>query len=112
MQLDLNVLESFNCAWVFFNVKHRFSVINRSFVSSGFDFLTVRESKVCTFHITHMFYVQVGYIVMMDPSTGERTNLLRMKGAKVVGAYHPLIDEDLMRMMHRYSFHSMQKLEV
>lgn len=45
--------------------------------------------------------MKVGYIVMMDPSTGERTNLLRMKGAKVVGAYHPLIDEDLMRMMHR-----------
>ncbi|XP_008459510.2 glycerophosphodiester phosphodiesterase GDPD4 isoform X1 [Cucumis melo] len=45
--------------------------------------------------------LQVGYIVMKDPSTGERTNLLRMKGAKVVGVYHPLIDGDLMRILHR-----------
>lgn len=45
--------------------------------------------------------IKVGYIVMIDPSTGERTNLLRMKGAKVVGVYHPLIDENLMRILHR-----------
>lgn len=45
--------------------------------------------------------IKVGYIVMMDPSTGERTNLLRMKAAKVVGAYHPLIDENLMQKLHR-----------
>ncbi|KAE8648976.1 glycerophosphodiester phosphodiesterase GDPD4 isoform X3 [Cucumis sativus] len=45
--------------------------------------------------------LQVGYIVMKDPSTGERTNLLRMKGAKVVGVYHQLIDGDLMRILHR-----------
>lgn len=43
----------------------------------------------------------VGYIFMMDPSTGERSNLLRMKGAQVVGAYHPLIDEKLVRILHR-----------
>lgn len=42
----------------------------------------------------------VGYIVMIDPSTGERSNLLRMKGAQVVGAYHRLIDEKLMRILH------------
>lgn len=41
---------------------------------------------------------------MKDPSTGERTNLLRMKGAKVVGVYHQLIDGDLMRILHRYDF--------
>ncbi|XP_031741802.1 glycerophosphodiester phosphodiesterase GDPD4 isoform X2 [Cucumis sativus] len=45
--------------------------------------------------------IKVGYIVMKDPSTGERTNLLRMKGAKVVGVYHQLIDGDLMRILHR-----------
>ncbi|XP_038890895.1 glycerophosphodiester phosphodiesterase GDPD4 isoform X2 [Benincasa hispida] len=45
--------------------------------------------------------IKVGYIVMMDPTTGERTNLLRMKAAKVVGVYHPLIDENLMRILHR-----------
>ncbi|XP_061337388.1 glycerophosphodiester phosphodiesterase GDPD4 isoform X2 [Gastrolobium bilobum] len=45
--------------------------------------------------------MQVGYIVMREPSTGARTNLLRMKGAEVVGVYHPLIDEKLMRVLHR-----------
>ncbi|XP_073003588.1 glycerophosphodiester phosphodiesterase GDPD4 isoform X1 [Typha latifolia] len=43
----------------------------------------------------------VGYIVMKDSSTGARSNLLRMEGAKVVGIYHPLIDENLMRILHR-----------
>lgn len=42
----------------------------------------------------------VGYIVMKDPSTGLRTNLMRMKGAGVVGVYHPLIDEMLMKTLH------------
>lgn len=42
---------------------------------------------------------QVGYIVMVDPSTGMRNNLLRMKGASVVGVYHPLIDEKLVRVV-------------
>ncbi|GMN56473.1 hypothetical protein TIFTF001_025589 [Ficus carica] len=42
----------------------------------------------------------VGYIVMIDPTTGLRTNLLRMKGAAVVGVYHPLIDEKLVRILH------------
>ncbi|XP_057763499.1 glycerophosphodiester phosphodiesterase GDPD4 isoform X1 [Arachis stenosperma] len=45
--------------------------------------------------------ITVGYIVMKEPSTGARTNLLRMKGAEVVGVYHPLIDEKLMRVLHR-----------
>nr|CAD1842158.1 unnamed protein product [Ananas comosus var. bracteatus] len=45
--------------------------------------------------------VPVGYIVMKDPSTGARSNLLRMKGAKVVGVYHPLIDNDLIRVLRR-----------
>ncbi|KAG5021183.1 hypothetical protein JHK87_017038 [Glycine soja] len=43
----------------------------------------------------------VGYIVMREPSTGARTNLLRMKGAEVVGVYHPLIDENLVKVLHR-----------
>ncbi|XP_021300009.1 glycerophosphodiester phosphodiesterase GDPD4 isoform X3 [Herrania umbratica] len=43
---------------------------------------------------------KVGYIVMVDPSTGARTNLLRMKGARVVGVYHPLIDERLVKILH------------
>ncbi|KAJ4951972.1 hypothetical protein NE237_028804 [Protea cynaroides] len=42
----------------------------------------------------------VGYIVMKDPSTGARTNLLRIKGASVVGVYHPLIDEKLVKILH------------
>ncbi|XP_020547541.1 glycerophosphodiester phosphodiesterase GDPD4 isoform X3 [Sesamum indicum] len=42
----------------------------------------------------------VGYIVMMDPSTGTRTKLLRMRGAAVVAVYHPLIDEELVRILH------------
>ncbi|KAK6940372.1 Glycerophosphodiester phosphodiesterase domain [Dillenia turbinata] len=44
--------------------------------------------------------VTVGYIVMIDPSTGVRTNLLRTKRAGVVGVYHPLIDEKLVRIVH------------
>ncbi|XP_021889631.1 glycerophosphodiester phosphodiesterase GDPD4 isoform X2 [Carica papaya] len=44
--------------------------------------------------------IEVGYIVMVDPSTRVRTNLLRMKGAGVVGIYHPLIDERTMRILH------------
>ncbi|KAE9598375.1 putative glycerophosphodiester phosphodiesterase [Lupinus albus] len=45
--------------------------------------------------------ITVGYIVMREPKTGARTNLLRMKGAEVVGVYHPLIDEKLMKILHR-----------
>ncbi|XP_019434592.1 PREDICTED: glycerophosphodiester phosphodiesterase GDPD4 isoform X3 [Lupinus angustifolius] len=45
--------------------------------------------------------ITVGYIVMREPKTGVRTNLLRMKGAEVVGVYHPLIDEKLMKILHR-----------
>ncbi|XP_043718910.1 glycerophosphodiester phosphodiesterase GDPD4-like [Telopea speciosissima] len=41
----------------------------------------------------------VGYIVMKDPSTGTRTNLLRMKHARVVGVYHPLIDKKLVQIL-------------
>lgn len=49
-----------------------------------------------------MSFAQVGYIVMVDPNTGKRMNLLRMKGAEVVGVYHPLIDEKLVRILHGY----------
>ncbi|KAJ8759592.1 hypothetical protein K2173_007223 [Erythroxylum novogranatense] len=45
--------------------------------------------------------ITVGYIVMIDPNTGVRSNLLRMKGAGVVGVYHLLIDETLVRILHR-----------
>lgn len=38
---------------------------------------------------------------MKDPSTGLRSNLLRVKGAGVVGVFHPLIDDRLMRTLHR-----------
>ncbi|KAK2968929.1 hypothetical protein RJ640_013460 [Escallonia rubra] len=44
--------------------------------------------------------VTVGYIVMNDPSTGARTNLLRMRAAGVVGAYHRLIDDKLVKILH------------
>ncbi|KAF5206704.1 Glycerophosphodiester phosphodiesterase [Thalictrum thalictroides] len=44
--------------------------------------------------------IPVGYIVMRDPSTGARTNLLRIKAAGVVGVYHPLIDENLVKVVH------------
>ncbi|KAL1542741.1 glycerophosphodiester phosphodiesterase GDPD4-like isoform X2 [Salvia divinorum] len=42
----------------------------------------------------------VGYIVMMDPSSGTRMPVLRMRGAGVVGVYHPLIDEKLVKILH------------
>ncbi|VAH93749.1 unnamed protein product [Triticum turgidum subsp. durum] len=45
--------------------------------------------------------VMVGYIVMMDWSTGRRMELVRIEGAKVAGVYHPLIHEKLMKVMHR-----------
>ncbi|TVU25942.1 hypothetical protein EJB05_28465 [Eragrostis curvula] len=44
----------------------------------------------------------VGYIVMVDKSTGRRTELLRIKGAKVAGIYHPLINEQVIKVMHRH----------
>lgn len=44
---------------------------------------------------------------MIDPSTKVRTNLLRVKGAGVVGVYHPLIDEKLVRILHGYELHVM-----
>lgn len=37
---------------------------------------------------------------MMDLLTGTRTNLLRMRNAEVVGVYHPLIDEKVVRILH------------
>ncbi|KFK41564.1 hypothetical protein AALP_AA2G145400 [Arabis alpina] len=43
----------------------------------------------------------VGYIVMVDHLTGVRNSLLRMKGAGVVGVYHPLIDEKLVKVLRR-----------
>ncbi|CAA0837703.1 Glycerophosphodiester phosphodiesterase GDPD4 [Striga hermonthica] len=43
----------------------------------------------------------VGYIVMIDGTTGSRMKLLRMRGAGVVGVYHPLIDEQLVKVLHR-----------
>lgn len=49
-----------------------------------------------------MVVLQVGYIVMIDPSTGTRMKLLRMRGAAVVGVYHPLIDGNLMKILQRY----------
>ncbi|KAL2893922.1 Glycerophosphodiester phosphodiesterase GDPD4 [Bienertia sinuspersici] len=42
----------------------------------------------------------VGYIVLIDPKTGFRSNLLRMKRAGIVGVYHPLVDEKLVQMLH------------
>ncbi|KAI4997757.1 hypothetical protein ZWY2020_053099 [Hordeum vulgare] len=45
--------------------------------------------------------VMVGYIVMVDWSTGKRMELVRIEGAKVAGVYHPLINEKLMKVMHR-----------
>ncbi|KAL3641514.1 Glycerophosphodiester phosphodiesterase gdpd4 [Castilleja foliolosa] len=44
---------------------------------------------------------RVGYIVMIDPSSGSRMKLLRMRDAGVVGVYHPLIDEKLVEVLHR-----------
>lgn len=45
--------------------------------------------------------VVVGYIVMVDWSTGRRMELVRIEGAKVAGVYHPLVHEKLMKVMHR-----------
>ncbi|KAI3758758.1 hypothetical protein L6452_06330 [Arctium lappa] len=45
--------------------------------------------------------VMVGYIVMMNFSTGTRTNLLRMRGAEVVGIHHGLVDETVVKILHR-----------
>ncbi|KAL6658148.1 hypothetical protein ACP70R_003734 [Stipagrostis hirtigluma subsp. patula] len=46
--------------------------------------------------------VVVGYIVMVDKSTGSRTELVRIEGSKVAGVYHPLIHEKVMQVMHRH----------
>ena len=53
-------------------------------------------------YLKHAIYLsQVGYIVMVDWSTGRRTELVRIKGAQVAGVYHPLVHEKLMKVMHR-----------
>lgn len=43
---------------------------------------------------------------MVDPKTGIRNNLLRIKKAKVVGVYHPLIDGKLVSILRRYELQS------
>uniref|UniRef100_A0A0E0ME46 glycerophosphodiester phosphodiesterase n=1 Tax=Oryza punctata TaxID=4537 RepID=A0A0E0ME46_ORYPU len=45
--------------------------------------------------------IMVGYIVMVDKSTGRTTELVRIAGSKVAGVYHRLIHEKLMKVMHR-----------
>ncbi|GJV86751.1 glycerophosphoryl diester phosphodiesterase [Tanacetum coccineum] len=45
--------------------------------------------------------VTVGYIVMMNSTTGVRTNLLRIRDAEVVGIYHGLVDESVVKILHR-----------
>ncbi|PWA46328.1 Glycerophosphoryl diester phosphodiesterase [Artemisia annua] len=45
--------------------------------------------------------VTVGYIVMMNFTTGVRTNLLRIRDAEVVGIYHGLVDESVVKILHR-----------
>ncbi|KAF6143941.1 hypothetical protein GIB67_001735 [Kingdonia uniflora] len=57
-----------------------------------------------------LFLFQVGYIVMKDPSTGTRTNLLRIKGARVAGVYHPLIDNSLIKILHGYELQRNKKI--
>ncbi|KAL6868323.1 hypothetical protein ACP4OV_015168 [Aristida adscensionis] len=47
--------------------------------------------------------VVVGYIVMVDKSTGRRTDLVRIEGAEVAGVYHHLIHENVMKAMHRHN---------
>ncbi|XP_031402996.1 glycerophosphodiester phosphodiesterase GDPD4 isoform X3 [Punica granatum] len=54
----------------------------------------------------------VGYIVMKEPSTRGRTNLLRVKGAGVAGVYHPLIDKKLMSILHGYSSNLQTELSL
>ncbi|GMH21537.1 hypothetical protein Nepgr_023379 [Nepenthes gracilis] len=44
--------------------------------------------------------ITVGYIVMNDSSAGNRSTLLRMKKAVVVGVYHVLIDEKIVKTLH------------
>lgn len=65
-------------------------------------------SKIKSMSSTVM--LQVGYIVMKDPSTGARTNLLRMRDAGIVGVYHPLIDEQLGKILHGYQLPSQRTL--
>jgi len=43
----------------------------------------------------------VGYIVMNDTVSGKVTELLRMEGAHVVGAYHGLVTKKLVTTAHR-----------
>lgn len=45
--------------------------------------------------------VTVGYIVMMNFSSGRRTNLLRVRDAEVVGIFHGLVDESVVKILHR-----------
>lgn len=46
------------------------------------------------------FDFQVGYVIMNDPSTGAQRKYTRIRSADVVGVYHPLIDEKLVKTLH------------
>ncbi|XP_057532614.1 glycerophosphodiester phosphodiesterase GDPD4 isoform X3 [Amaranthus tricolor] len=43
--------------------------------------------------------LRVGYIIMKDPQTRSRSNLLRLKKAGIAGIYHPLINEQLIQIL-------------
>lgn len=45
--------------------------------------------------------IMVGYIVMKDPINEIQSDLLRMEGAEVIGVYHGLVNEKLVKSAHR-----------
>lgn len=80
-------------------------------IHTFFSDASVREQSILNLishgkltSIVSFMLLQVGYIVMMDQSTRTRTQPLRMRGAGVVGVYHPLIDEKLVKILHGYGF--------
>lgn len=46
-------------------------------------------------------WTQSGYIVMNEKATGKAGELLRLAGSQVVGVFHGLVNERLVRDAHR-----------
>ncbi|KAG6556474.1 hypothetical protein Mapa_002419 [Marchantia paleacea] len=49
----------------------------------------------------HTTKTKTGYIVMNDTTTGKVSELVRLKGAEVVGIYYGLVNSKVVRYLHR-----------
>ncbi|KAL3689223.1 hypothetical protein R1sor_015532 [Riccia sorocarpa] len=76
------------------------SVIKRSECSSC---IVWAKSDAFIADITrHASRIKTGYIVMKDLTTGKVSELVRLKGAEIVGIYYGLVNDKVVRHLHRH----------